>query len=242
MTLRTLVAVTVITLFGLATSAQAQSSGAVPTPTFTKDVAPILFANCTTCHRPGEIAPMSLLTYKDARPWARSIATQVTNGTMPPWHADPAHGQFANERRLTDAQKSTIVRWANNGAPEGDAKDLPPAPRYAEGWNIGQPDVVLSMQEDYPIPAKGTIPYLYFEVPANFAEDRWITAWELRPGNRAVVHHVIVNVRPPQAAQPAAPPQAPPANAGPRPVPLFTFADGMDIPAGQTGGPPLPED
>jgi hypothetical protein len=220
----------------VASSSEAQSLPA--TPTFSKDVAPIFFSHCTTCHRPGEIAPMSLLTFKDARPWARAIATQVTNGTMPPWHADPAHGQFANERRLTDVEKSTIVRWVSAGAPEGDPKDLPDAPRYADGWRIGQPDVVLSMQEDYPIPATGTIPYQYFVVPANFAEDRWIQAWEMRPGNRAAVHHVIVYALPPQPAQP----QARPSDSGPRPLPLFTFAEGMDIPAGQTGGRPLPED
>src|ERR687896_568112 len=113
-----------------ATGAHAQTTSSSG-PTFSKDVAPIFFANCTTCHRPGEIAPMSLLTYKDARPWARAIATQVTNGTMPPWHADPAHGQFANERRLTDTQKTTILNWVNAGAPEGNPADLPPAPQYA---------------------------------------------------------------------------------------------------------------
>lgn len=224
---------------GIALSASAQtpavSGGAVPT--FSKDVAPIFFANCTTCHRPGEIAPMSLLTYKDARPWARSIATQVATGTMPPWHADPAHGQFANERRLAAAEKATIANWVAGGAPEGDPNELPAPPRYAEGWRIGQPDVVLSMQEDYRIPATGTIPYQYFEVPANFAEDRWITSWEMRPGNPKAVHHVIVYARPPQLPETS---DARPSNAARR-DPLFTFADGMEIPAGQTGGPPLPE-
>ena len=129
-----------------------------PAPTYTRDVAPIFFAQCTTCHRPGEVAPMSLMTYKDARPWARAIATQVKSGTMPPWHADPAIGHFANERRLTPEQKTTIARWVEAGAPEGDPADLPAAPSYAAGWRIGQPDVVLQMQEDYPIPASGTIP------------------------------------------------------------------------------------
>ena len=98
---------------------------------------------------------MSLLTYKDARPWARSIANAVKTGIMPPWHADPAVGHFSNERRLTDAQKATIARWVDAGAPEGDPKDLPPAPQYAQGWSIGKPDAVLEMQEDYPIPATG---------------------------------------------------------------------------------------
>lgn len=204
-------------------------------PTYTRDVAPIFFAQCTTCHRPGEVAPMSLLTYKDARPWAKAIATQVASGTMPPWHADPAIGEFANARRLTDLQKSTIARWVDAGAPEGDATDLPPTPAYAPGWKIGKPDAVLQMQEDYPIPARGEIPYVYFEVPANYDEDRWIKAWEVRPGNPAAVHHVIVYLRPP--AEPEATPGTP---ARPRPRGTVTFADGMDIPAGQTGGDPLP--
>lgn len=228
----------------------AQSADRATAPTFSRDVAPIFYANCTTCHRPGEIAPMSLVTYKDARPWARSIAMQVGQATMPPWHADPAIGRFANERRLSDADKSTILRWVEAGAPEGDPNALPPPPKYADGWNIGEPDVVLSMQEDYPLPASGTIPYLYFEVPANFAEDRWITAWEMRPGNRAAVHHVIVTVKPPPPAPAAgeAPPgqaspgQTRPAGAGPRRDGVFTFAEGMEIPAGQTGGPRAAED
>jgi mono/diheme cytochrome c family protein len=228
-----------------ATSAQAQSAGS--TPTFSKDVAPIFYANCTACHRPGDVAPMSLLTYKEARPWARSIATKVKDGSMPPWHADPAVGHFVNERRLTEAEKATIVKWATSGAPEGNATDLPPQPKYLEGWTIGQPDAVLSMQEDYPIPATGTVDYQYFEVPANFAEDRWIQAWELRPGNRQVVHHVIVNVRPPQPTEKQLEQMKAQAllmslSGAPRPQPLFTLAEGMDIPPGQTGGRPLPAD
>ena len=217
----------------------AQSGSApAPTPTYSKDVAPILFKHCTTCHRPGEIAPMSLMTYDDTRPWARSIGARVAAGIMPPWHAEAAVGEFENDRRLTAAEKDIIARWVAAGAPEGDAKDAPAPPRYAQGWTIGQPDAVLTMQEDYPIPASGTVAYQYFEVPTNFTEDTWIQAFEVRPGNRSVVHHVIVYARPPA---PAAPP-APVAQSGPRPTPLFTFADGMDIPAGQTGGPELPDD
>ena len=218
----------------LATSLVAQAQPSVQ-PTFTKDVAPIFFEHCTTCHRPGEVAPMSLLSYKDARPWARSIATQVAKGSMPPWHADPSIGHFANARRLTDQQKATIARWVDAGAPEGDPKDLPERPDYTEGWRIGKPDVVLEMQEDYPIPAAGEVPYVYFEVPANFDEDRWVQAWEMRPGNPAVVHHVIVYVRPPAPSTPPPPPGTP------RPQGVVTFAEDMDIPPGQTGGPQLPE-
>jgi hypothetical protein len=245
MTIRIFAAVFAV-LYLAAPAAQAQPSRSAAAPTFNRDVAPIFYASCTTCHRPGEIAPMSLMTFKDARPWARSIAAAVKSGAMPPWHADPAqHGQFANERVLSEAQKSIIARWVEAGAPEGDAKDLPAPPQYTDGWNIGTPDAVLSMQEDYPIPATGTIDYQYLEVPANFAEDRWIKAWELRPGNPAVVHHVIVYVKPPaptpQQQQQLAEAIKKQAAGGQRPQPVFEFADGMDIPAGQTGGPPLPE-
>src|SRR6185295_857576 len=141
-----------------------------------------------------------LLTFQDARPWTRSIATRVAAGTMPPWHADSSHTGFVNDRRLSGAEKATILAWANGGAPEGRAADLPPAPKYTEGWTIGEPSAVLTMQEDYPVPATGTIAYQYFEVPTNFTEDKWIQGFEVRPGNRAVVHHVIVYARPPAAA------------------------------------------
>ena len=225
---------------GLGMAVQTGAQSPIPSPagpTYSRDVAPILYKNCTVCHRPGEIGPMSLLTYKDARPWAKSIATRVSAGTMPPWHADPTTGEFQNDRRLNPADKETLLQWVAAGAPEGDPTDLPPQPRYTEGWIIGQPDTVLTMQENYPIPASGTIAYQYFEVPTNFAEDRWLQAWEVRPSNRSVVHHVIVYARPAETPAPPAP-----AAGGRRPAPVFTFAEGMDIPAGQTGGPALPPD
>ena len=136
----------------------AQAPAAGPeAPTYSRDVAPILYNRCTMCHRPGEIGPMSLLTYTDTRPWARSIGTRVAVGSMPPWHADPSIGEFVNDRRLTPAEKDTIAARAAAGAPEGNPKDLPAQPRYAEGWTIGEPDVVLPMQEEYPISVSGTI-------------------------------------------------------------------------------------
>ena len=125
------------------------------TPTFTKDVAPILFRHCAGCHRPGEIAPMSLLTYEEARPWAKAIRTRSAIAHMPPWHADAPRGTFHNERVPDRRRTKTLVAWANGGAPKGDAKDLPPAPAFTEGWALGKPDVVLEMQEDYEIPADG---------------------------------------------------------------------------------------
>ena len=164
---------------------------AAPVPTFSKDVAPILYKNCTGCHRPGEIAPMSLLTYDDARPHAKAIRDEVSEGHMPPWHADAPHGTFLNERSLTETERATLIGWVNAGAPQGDPKDLPAPPRYAEGWAIGNPDVVLEMPEDYKVPAEGTVPYEYFYIPTNFTEPKWVQAIEVRPGNRKVVHHAL---------------------------------------------------
>jgi hypothetical protein len=162
------------------------------TPTFSKDVAPILFKNCSNCHRPGEIGPMPLLNYSQARPWAKSIREAVALKTMPPWHADAHRGTFSNDRRLTDQERETMIAWADGGAPQGDPKDLPTAPAFMEGWEIGKPDAVFTMGKPYPVPASGTIEYQYVEVPTNLSEDKWIQAIEVRPGKRAVVHHVLV--------------------------------------------------
>ena len=161
-------------------------------PTYTRDVAPILFKTCTGCHRPGEIGPMSLLTYEDVRPRAKAIRDKISDGAMPPWHADMPHGTFLNERGLTEQEKGTIFRWVANGAPQGDPKDLPPAPEYPKGWSIGEPDIVFEMPEDYKVPADDVIQYEYFYIPTSFTEPKWIQAIEVRPGNRNVVHHVLV--------------------------------------------------
>ena len=167
------------------------AGGRAATVTFTRDVAPILYKSCVECHRPGEIAPMPLVTYQDARPWAKSIRDYVASRRMPPWPADPSHEHFANDRRLAEREISTIVAWVNAGAPKGDDRDLPPAPRFVEGWSIGQPDLVLQMSQEFEVPAEGVVPYKYFTVPTNLTEDKWVTAAEFRPGNRAVVHHII---------------------------------------------------
>lgn len=162
------------------------------TPTYSKDVAPILFKNCANCHRPGEIGPMPLLKYSQVRPWAKSIREAVALKTMPPWHSDEHRGTFSNDRRLSDQDRATIIAWADGGTPEGNSKDLPPAPVFVDGWTIGKPDAVLSMAKPYPIPATGTVEYQYIEVPTNFTEDKWVQAIEVRAGTRAVVHHVLV--------------------------------------------------
>ena len=191
-----LVAATAAIFLGALTSAAPQDpKSSSPVPTYTKDVAPILFKNCTGCHRPGEIGPMSLLTYEDVRPRAKDIRDKIDEGAMPPWHADMPHGTFVNERGLTDQEKSTIFRWVANGAPKGDPKDMPGTPDYPKGWSIGTPDVVFEMQEDYKVPADDVVQYEYFYIPTNFKEPKWVQAIEVRPGNRNVVHHVLVRYK-----------------------------------------------
>ena len=159
--------------------------------TFARDVAPILYAQCAYCHRPGEVAPFSLLTYKDARPWARSIRQAVSARQMPPWNADPHYGDFRDPRRLSDSEVATIVAWVDGGAKEGNPGDMPPLPQFTEGWQIGEPDLVLTMAHPVPIPATGTIPYITVPTDYVFTEDRWVQAIEVRPGNRRVVHHAV---------------------------------------------------
>ena len=172
------------------------SIASAESPTFYKDVLPILQANCQSCHRPGEVAPMSLLTYEQARPWARAIKAAVTSRQMPPWFADPSVGHFANERRLVDREIATLNAWVDAGAPAGNEADAPPAITFNSGWNI-KPDVVVEMPKAFELPARGTINYKYILVKTNFPTDMWITAAEMRPGDPAVLHHGKVWVRPP---------------------------------------------
>jgi hypothetical protein len=188
-------ALAAISLGALTFAAPQSQKSTSAIPTYTKDVAPILFKNCTGCHRPGEIGPMSLLTYEDVRPRAKDIRDKIDEGAMPPWHADMPHGTFLNERGLTDQEKSTIFRWVANGAPKGDPKDMPGTPDYPKGWTIGTPDVVFEMAQEYKVPADDVIQYEYFYIPTNFKEPKWVQAIEVRPGNRNVVHHVLVRYR-----------------------------------------------
>jgi len=179
------------------TGAAPQGPARAAAPTFSADVAPIMYAKCVSCHRPGEVAPMSLITFKDVRPWASSIREKVVSRAMPPWHADRQYGTFRNEQSLTQAEIDTIVQWVNAGAAEGNPSRLPALPKFAEGWQIGTPDVVFEMPTAYEVPARGEIAYQYFEVPTNFTEDKWMQAGEVRAGDRAHVHHIIVYVREP---------------------------------------------
>jgi hypothetical protein len=165
--------------------------------TFNKDVAPIFFAKCAECHRSGEAAPFSVLSYKDTRPWAKSIREKVANREMPPWHADPHIGEFANDRRLTPQQIEAITTWVDQGAKEGAPKDLPPAPQFVDGWSIGKPDIILPMAEEFTLDAEGPDEYQYFDIPTNFTEDKYVAMAEARPGNRKIVHHIIAFVVPP---------------------------------------------
>jgi hypothetical protein len=165
-------------------------------PTFSKDVAPIVFNKCTMCHRTGEVAPMTFLSYEDVRPWAKAIREKVRTREMPPWGADPAHSlPMRNDRSLTQKQIDTIVAWVDAGAPKGNDADLPPLPTFAEGWTAGrEPDYVLEMPVEFSIPAEGELGVQMFYSPVPFAEDRFAETLEIRPGNRAVVHHAGVFV------------------------------------------------
>ncbi|MGH9763327.1 MAG: hypothetical protein ACREAC_21060, partial [Blastocatellia bacterium] len=196
------IAAILVLSFGWLTSRTSADSGNGPIPevTFSKNVAPIFFKNCAECHRPGEIAPMSLLSYKDARPWARSIRDKVASRQMPPWSADPHYGEFSNDRRLSQQDVNTIVAWVDQGAKEGNVRDLPPVPQFNDKWTIGKPDVVLTMEKPYEINGTGSDEYVNITIPTKFTEDRWIQALEVHPGNKKIVHHVVVFVQPPALA------------------------------------------
>ncbi|HEY7288072.1 MAG TPA: hypothetical protein VH497_21635 [Vicinamibacterales bacterium] len=176
-------------------AAQPESTAGV---TFNKQVLPILQKNCQACHRPGEIAPMSFLTYQDVRPWAKAIKVAVVKRQMPPWFADPSYGHFANDKRLTDADIATLSAWVDSGAREGDAADKPAPVAFHDGWNI-EPDMIIEMPKDFDVPAAGTVNYKNILVKVNFPEDVWVLAAEMRPGNPRVLHHGRVLVRPPDS-------------------------------------------
>jgi len=159
--------------------------------TFSEHVAPIVFANCSSCHRPGEAAPFSLLNYRDARPLAKAIASATASRVMPPWKAGPSDFAFDNARRLTDDQIAMIQRWVADGAPEGDPAKMPALPRFTEGWQLGQPDLAVSMSEAFDVPATGPDVYRNFVVPLGLDRDVWVRAIDFRPSARSVVHHSL---------------------------------------------------
>jgi hypothetical protein len=170
----------------------ADASSSPASVTFHKDVMPILQKNCQGCHRPGQIAPMSFLTYENVRPWAKAMKTAVATRKMPPWFADPKYGHFANDRSLKQSEIDTIVAWADGGAKEGDAKDAPPPIAWpADGWLI-QPDYVVK-GPTYDVPAKGVMEWTNVVVPSGFTKDTWITSLEIKPTALAVTHHICVS-------------------------------------------------
>ena len=210
---------------------------ATPAVTFSRDVLPILRKNCQSCHRRGEIGPMPLLTYENTRPWAKAIKSAVVSRKMPPWFADPKYGHFKNDPRLSDGDLRKIVAWVDGGALEGDAQDGRAPIQWVDGWNI-QPDAIFQMPDPYTVPAANILQYVYVVLPTGFTRDTYVTAAEVRPGNRSALHHAVALVRPggSQWLKEAKPfvPYIPPAGAGgqpdnPRfaPQTLVSYAGGM---------------
>ena len=180
-----------------ATGSPSAASGA---PTFARDVAPILYERCVTCHRPGEVAPMSLITYADVRPWARAIGQKISSGAMPPWFADAPRDRFSNDRRLSAKEIDTVTRWIAAGAPQGSPADMPTLPVFAQGWQMGKPDYIFEMPVEYEIPVSGTVEYQNFETQVPFTETVWVQAVEARAGDPEHVHHLTAQVIEPEDA------------------------------------------
>jgi hypothetical protein len=189
-----------LTASAMFVAGDAGMSAADTAVTFTKDVQPILQKNCQSCHRPGQIGPMSLLTYQDARPWARSIKSKVESRQMPPWFADPQHGRFANDPSLSQGDIDTIVKWADGGALQGDPKDAPPAIEWpADGWHI-KPDIIVKGPE-FRVPAhtpRDVIEWVTYVIPSGFTKDTWITSLEIKPSVLSVTHHICFTFQPHQ--------------------------------------------
>jgi mono/diheme cytochrome c family protein len=183
----------VILALALAGAALADDANKISSvPTFNRDIAPILYENCSNCHRPNEVAPFALLTYQDAAKRAKQIADITARRVMPPWKAAPGYGEFQDVRRLTDQQIAMIHDWATHGAPEGDAAQKPTPPKFPDGWLAGQPDQVFKMTQAFSIPAEGPDQFRCFAIPLNADQDEYVKKIEFRPGNPRVVHHAIL--------------------------------------------------
>jgi len=160
--------------------------------TYSNQISRILQAKCQECHRAGELAPFAMDDYKEVVGWAETIREVINDGRMPPWFANPAHGKFANDPRLSDEEKKLVGQWVANGCPEGDRSQLPPAKTYETGWKMGKPDQIIYVDDKpYDVPAEGVVAYKYFTVDPGWKEDKWIQVTECRPGNAGVVHHII---------------------------------------------------
>jgi hypothetical protein len=188
-----------LSLFAATAAFAAPPSKGTALVTYNKDVLPILQNRCQSCHRPGEIGPMSFLSYKETRPWAKGIREAVASKKMPPWFADPRFGHFANDRSMSKQEIETLTAWADAGAPEGNAKDGPAPREFVDGWAMDKPDVIYQIPTGFEVPAKGTVEYQYIVVPTNLTEDKWVQIVEARPTNRAVVHHVVIYIREPNS-------------------------------------------
>lgn len=186
-------------LFFAAGLSSGQAAHTARTPTFYRDVLPILQQHCQSCHRDGEIAPMPLVAYQDVVPLAQLIADDARARKMPPWFAEPRVGHFSNDPSLSPREIATFAAWAALKAPAGNPKDAPPPPHWVEGWNIPQPDLVIRMPKPVAIPALCDIEYTYEIVPTGFTEGRWVQMSEIRPSSRANVHHAVVYIRPPDS-------------------------------------------
>src|SRR5438093_5289842 len=182
----------------------------VQNPSFYKDVLPILQQHCQSCHRPGQIGPMPLMTYAQARSKAKRIEQMVRSRKMPPWFADPNYGHFSNDPSLTADDIQTITAWLEDGTPAGNPREAPPPREWVEGWNIPRPDRVIQMPKPVRIPVRGDVEYTYEIVPTGFIEDRWVQMSEIRRSSRQHVHHAVVYIRPPDSEwlrnAPAGPP------------------------------------
>lgn len=162
--------------------------------TFNKHIAPILFSQCASCHRPGEVAPFSLLTYKDAAKHAEQLVEATSKRVMPPWKVEPGFGEFRDVRSLTKEELELLAAWSKAGAPEGDPRDLPPAPKFPEGWPLGKPDLVVKMAKPFEVPADGRDQIRVIPLTLDLSEDKVVRAVDFRPGNRLIVHHALVAV------------------------------------------------
>jgi peroxiredoxin len=170
--------------------------------TYSQQISRLMQKHCVSCHRPGQIAPFALTSYAEVSAWAETMREVIAEGRMPPWHANPEHGEFANEATMSDAEKQLFDQWVENGVPEGDPTLLPDPLEFVEGWRIPEPDVVFRMPEAFTVPATGVVPYQYFTIDPGFEDDVWIQGAEVRPGNAAVVHHASVFYLPPGQSEP----------------------------------------
>ena len=184
-----------LTVVWLSTLGYAQAPAArraVAPVTFAETIAPIVYANCVTCHRAGEAAPFPLISYEDVAKRGALIAKVTESRYMPPWHAQPGYGEFIGERRLTDAQIATIAAWVTQGMPRGDESKAPKVPVFPpDGWRLGQPDLILEMPAGFEVPASGPDVFRNFIIPTGLTEDKWVRGIEFRPSARKVVHHAL---------------------------------------------------